>query len=424
VNHKQYQLIIDINNIILRFIIAFGIMGFILIIGTGDTNYVRNILFLFPAPFVSYLIGKKARHLWLFITMHLLLIAVYMLWFNQIIYYAIFGLYLFILAVMTLVQRLREKRIPGNTPLGFITAVLVAYICCDFMKQADMKPFFLISAIIYIMLYFVNLHFFNLRNYIIIHEDVAKIPVRQIVSSNHFLFFSFCLLCLVMMLLFAQLPLKELVVFIGRALKNALIFLLSLVHFQENDLKRTQPQESPVMQDNQMGLLPPAEEDPSPIMEILSKILFYASVVLLVIALVAGIIYLLYSLYKRFYAKKADDSRDKSEFISPFADKSRLRREKFSLHKKFRFALGKTNNEKIRKHYYDAIAANADSDLLSGAMTPTQLTGYAFGKESKSKKRVLGEEKQKELTQLYEKARYGREECSKHDLGRIRKMLK
>lgn len=413
-NNKQYLFITDMINIILRFIIALCIMGPIFLFITGNMDDVWMAWYLIPAPFLSYLIEKRTNHFWSYLVFHALFIATYIMILHNNILSFVFGFYLIIMTIIPIIKKSRKSTLPSNTRLAFIAFIVGCYYYSIYVKSANLKTLFFLLTFLYVLLYLLNHYLINFRNYFLEHEDMAKLPIQQIVFSNHFLFASFGMLCIGTMLTFTLLPMNEILSSVGRFIARILKLLFSFIHFNVKTGK----------------ILPPEEGRPIPmppgdnlLLKILSTILYYAIILALIYVIIAGLIFIFNHLYKMFYTKRAN-VKDKLEFLSPFDREQKIERKNPRPIRRMYLALfGKTNNEKIRKHYYNAVITNADSDRIPKQLTPTQLTLYAFQTDNQYSDRDTTTQKEKEITDLYEKARYGKEECTKKDIKRIKELL-
>jgi hypothetical protein len=146
---------------------------------------------------------------------------------------------------------------------------------------------------------------------------------------------------------------------------------------------------------------------------------------MIIVVVISGILYGCYLIYNKFYSVKANGYKDRLEFISPFENKKNEGREEHKpIRKWFHNLFGKTNNERIRKHYYHSVVKNTGSGELTREMTPTQLTRFALASDNDLSEKAEFIKQEKELTALYEKARYGRNECSKKELIKVKELLK
>jgi hypothetical protein len=243
---------------------------------------------------------------------------------------------------------------------------------------------------------------------------MAKLPIQQIVFSNHLLFASFGLVCIGAMLTFTLLPMNQILSSIGKIIVKIIKTLFSFIHFKAKTGKTILPEE---------GRPIPITSGDNLIFKILSTILFFAILLALIYVVIIGLVYVFNQLYKMFYAKKTD-ARDKVEFISPLDRKQKIdRRNPRTIRRMYHALFGKTNNEKIRKQFYNAVINNTDSDSIPKQLTPTQLTLYAFRPDNQHTDYDAPTQKEKEIIDLYEKARYGKEECSKNDIKKLKGLL-
>lgn len=415
-NYKRYRIIIDIINIMLRFSVAFSIMALFFLSATGDRTYVWKLFYVLPVPFVSYIISKWTKRLWAFIILHILVFAAYAGTIDDIALKATLCTYIIVLAVLAFTGRIRKNSIVGNTHMGFIATIVITCIYCEYMKLADMERLFLGLAFLYILLFLINFYLLNFKDYFINYEAVANIPIRQITSSNHMFFAFFAILCLGVMLIGLLFPMKNVLLFLGGLIVMIAKTLAALIHPGTEN-----PAEQPFEEHKE----PPIPTEVNPILELIGQIFMYIILIMIIVAVIFGIIYGCYLIYNKFYANKANGYKDRLEFISPFENKkAEGRQEHKPIRKWFHALFGKTNNERIRKHYYNSVMKNTDSGQLTREMTPTQLSRFALSNDVASPERAEILLKEKDLTALYEKARYGREECSKKELIKVKEILK
>jgi hypothetical protein len=202
-------------------------------------------------------------------------------------------------------------------------------------------------------------------------------------------------------------------------------FVRFLSSLAEDETEPIMEEEEKEIINDDMGMEEVAGE-PSEFMIFLSEILYYAAVIVIITAIIILIIYSLYRLYRYFYQKKFSVSKEeKIEFISPFQkENTSIYENRKTSKRKFLAIFTKTNNERIRKHYYKAIVNHAKSEEVLPYLAPIQLSKYAFTSDNPILKETSDPDKESELTNLYEKARYSDEECSKTEVMSVKNLLK
>lgn len=136
---------------------------------------------------------------------------------------------------------------------------------------------------------------------------------------------------------------------------------------------------------------------------------------ILALLLLAGSGWLVWRIYKSILANY-ELGNDKAEFI-PIHEKKEI--EISDIKKPFYKTIwGNTNNEKIRKNYFRVIKRRMEKvkNHRLKSRTPKELM-TVLGKGEADKKNI------KKLTQYYEKARYGNEECSEEEVWESKKII-
>ncbi len=413
-NNKLYIRIIEIINITLRLLIALGILSLCFLMITGNMGYAQTIWFLIPVPFASHLIAKYAHRIWLYITLHLFMIITYGLIFHSSVPVFVYSSYMIVLAAMNLSRRMHHRGALTYTSLVFLIFDVACYLYYDYIHMPEWRSVFLYLSLLYIALYFINLYLNNFRDIIVKYGDMAHLPIRQIEFNNHFLFAIFGMVSMIFIFLLHFLPLGNILSVIKSVLLAILKFILSLLHFSN------QPPPKPSAPSNNTSS-PPFVPERSLFWDILSTVFYYAIIIALLAAFIAGIIYVLIAIYKRFYSNRPSVTYDRVEFLSPFWRKESVQTKSPKPSNRFYIPFfGRSNNEKIRRHYYQAIINRLDINQLPKGITPSELSRYLLDQNKEANVSSL----EQELTSLYEKARYSQKECTKEELRRMRAYMK
>lgn len=418
-NIKRQQLIIDIINIIMRFIPAY--LFIVILLNNLTSQSALHTLILLPAPILSYLIKKHTRHIWSFLILHGIVLAIYLTVVSDIYLRTAIGIYIVILTVVAYYKKNKGKE-RENTPAVLLILFVMFYIACSLVGMQDLLPLCFNLSIVYVLLFVVNTYLFNLEKFVYNHEGMNHIPFRQIRNSNSVLILFLSSLFLVSMLIFSLIPLDRYLAKLGKLIIRLLRFLFSLLRFEE-------PEDILEPEEEQMAVEDFPITEPSRLMEIIMEILQWVAIILVIALIVALIVYTLYQIYQYFYLKSEDKTKDKIEFLSPFLRKERVKRE----HKKIiRRLFGRSNNALIRKFFTQAVTANLTSDTkLDKSLTPSQLSNFILPSTNKATAPLPGEGQtveqinaKKQITEYYEKARYSNEECSKDEVQTLKKLLK
>lgn len=418
-NIKRQQLIIDIINIIMRFIPAY--LFIVILLNNLTSQSALHSLILLPAPILSYLIKKYTRHIWSFLVLHGIVLAIYLTVVSDIYLRTAIGIYMVILTLVAYYKKNKGKE-RENTPAELLVLFVMFYIACSLVGMKELLPLCFNLSIIYVLLFVVNMYLFNLEKFVYNHEGMNNIPFHQIRNSNNVLILFLSSLFLVFMLTFSLIPLDRFLSKLGKLLIRLLRYLISLLRSEE-------PEDIPEPEEEQMAVEDFPINEPSRLMVIILDIFQWVAIILVIALFVALIVYTLYQIYQYFYLKSEDTTKDKIEFLSPFLRKERVKRE----HKKIlRGLFGRSNNAQIRKFFTQAVTANLTPDTkLDISLTPTQLSNFILPSPNKASTPLTGEDQtveqinaKKQITKYYEKARYSNEECSKDEVQNLKKLLK
>ncbi len=418
-NIKRQQLTIDIINIIMRFIPSY--LFIVILLYNLNARSALHTLILLPAPILSYLIRKYTHHIWSFLILHGIILGIYLVSISDLYLKTVIGIYLVILTSVAYYKRSKKNELEDPSAVLLILFV-VFYITCYLTGMRDLLQLCFFLSMVYVLLYVVNRYLLNLEKFVFNHEGMTNIPFRQIRNSNHVMIVFLSSLFLVTMLTFSLIPLDRLISQLGKLLIRLLRFIISLLQFEEPE-DILVPEEEQIMAED----LPIPE--PSRLMEIISEIFQWVATIMVIAIFIALVMYTLYQIYQYFYLKSEEGIRDKIEFLSPFTQKERIKREHGRM---YRNLFGQSNNAQMRKFYTQAVTTSLTPDTkLDKSLTPTQLSNIILPEPSEATAHLTVETqtmtqkiKKKQITEYYEKARYSDEECSKAEVQYFKKLLK
>jgi len=441
-DNKRYRLVIDFINIMQKFLASYILISLVMLFAKLETKEVLRAFFLLPVPFVSYYIGEKTKHLWSYLVLHVLLGGVYIgaiyitavsgstlsafSW-NTIVNLVVYTLYIMMVTILTFRQRLKEEIVrKGNTSPILMVAFLLMNLYCNYQELTFMGNISFIFAIIYILLYLLNLYLINFEHFFRSHSEIANVPINQIKITNHIMIFLFGGIGVIVMLFFTQLPFKQILYKLKDMLLWVLKYVISLFDWTDSQEVSEKADNSAEQVSGGLNGLVADETKHSALWYAIQNAFIILMKYIVVIALVLLIAFAMYKLYQFFYSKKTREMRDRVEFISPFEKKEKLDHMPKIRNGKGAFNFfAKTNNEKVRKHFYKSVIRHIDEEKnLSDTLTPMELSEYALANEGSTVKDEAKVERKIQLTAYYEKARYSNEECSKEDVQIVKHMLK
>jgi hypothetical protein len=423
---RQYQMQIDIMNMILRFIAAFTIIALILLLFTGKVAYVWREFLLIPAAVASFLIWKSTKHIWSYSLLHLVLVGIYYLIAANLLQKILYCSYILIYALIQIL--LGASKQLRNTSKLFMLVILGTYFTCQYFyaKETGLLRLFFFLSLTYILIYMVNMYYMNFELYFKGHESRVNVPMTQIKSSNGFFVSVFFGVCFLAMVALKSFPLARFVMNFLRLLRDILRAII--VRYSESgkaeplvDSPKTQTQ--PLFP---LGLEDMESDEPSKVWIFMEKMLT-VTVIVLVIALVVGlIVYAAYKIFQLYYQGKNNKKEVQIEFISPFVkeDSGKQEGRGLSFGRKLLKMIHHSNNDRIRKQYQKAVLNHSKPEQELQYLTPLHLSKYALNKADRKAEEKAEQEKEEEITNLYEKARYSNQECSKEEVQSVKELLK
>lgn len=423
-NNKFYYFLIDIINIFLGFLVSFALIGTGILLTTQDTGKVSYALILLPAPVISYLAVRFLKHIWSFSAVHLALIAAYAFTGPNIFITIFFIIYLIILSIWAFYKKLREEEYgKNNSSIYLLSVFVILYFIYRHLGITGLNNLLFGLVTLFILLYLFNMYLINFVGYFKKHSDMADIPIRQIKSTNHLLIVFFVCFCLLVMAVFSTLPLKDFLSAIGSLLLIGIRFLFSLLPGSEEEPPHPENAVDQAAPSSPFNL--PADDNSNAILDFIQNVLLGLFTIAIIAGIIALVLYGLYRIYKLFYAQKVDTIKDITEFISPFDKAKRIKKEAGSASvNRFFAAFSRSNSGKIRKLFYKAVRNRRRNEILKSDLTPFQLSLYALTGQFGETMNTEMNKQVKQLTELYEKARYGKQECTQEDVVLVKKIFK
>lgn len=404
-NNKSYSILIDINNQILNFITAYVLISGFIIIANKNYSMALCAFFLFPVPFFSYYLCYHTSRKWLFVLSHALMSGIYFLIFRSSLLGWLSILYILAVAISNVTIQKEKKK---NTSLVFAAVFFLSIIYCSYaIQDFQFTNFYLLLAVIYIVLFLSNMNLINYSKYFMIYENHHSIPA-QIKKANNKVILILAILCLLMMCLFFFIPASEIVSYIGKIFKQLWNELKQFMpklgnRFSNPNSLSDSPDTTNAHAQNSM---PDAWY---PFWQSLYVLLHP----LVVIAIVTIAVLMFKKLLKHYRIKRHDVNKT----IMLDEKREKLENPVKNLNiKKLTSILSPSNNTKIRKYFYKAIIQNHTVKKLSKDMTPTQLSAVAVKSDNTENKKLL--------TGYYEKARYSPWECSNDDVQAVKNLLR
>ncbi len=407
------EIVISIFQILVQFTLYHSAACLIAGIGIEESGwmYLRmGILFL---PLLIYLFTRMyIRNLSIFVLIHIGCAAGLLFFFPRTVgEAAAICICLLIMLVNSVRFRIIESYYDRECPSLFLLLFLfVVYVFAAYIEKPILMKQCFYELMVFLLCYMISKNLENTENFISLNRETANFPIRQIKGVNRVLLSFFAVVMLGGMLLIPQLHLERAVEQMGEWGLIFLRWLFSLIRTKEVS---PEPWEWNNNSNSGSYELPITEEMPSRLAMFLQYLMEIGTIIFLIVVVLFGIGFGLYQIYKRFYAVplKGEERKRETDVITitesvPIFRKKKEPEEEIGGYSK-----------KIRRQYKKSVKRRkGKTQILPSSLTPTEIENvleYPFT-DIQEKERVIV---------LYEKARYGKEECTKEEFEEIRKMV-
>lgn len=415
-NTKKYKTVTALLNTVYGSLITYTmIITFLFYIEKSEYALPSALLLIIPV--LSYYLEQHTRHIFTFILGHTIIGIIFFTLPKHPVIKIVYVTFTVIVMVYHLYRRVKNKTLMQN-----IRSYLYMLIPILMQLYANWKEYYQLSRMLQIItlisavIYFTAVYLFNYTDFFTNHVENTNINMNRVKRINHRIIAGFICVTTAIMIGAFSVPTEKLL----SVLKSIVTFLLRILFFwvkkSDNEIKIEYIQDIPNMEQ----ILPAEQAKSHPVWLLIQKILINILVAAIIIAAAALIIYGLYQIYKYFHSAKSDES-EKKEFISPFHKENRVK--KMKKVRKTRLPLFFTNNnDKIRRYFYHLIT-NKCNDKVPANLTaeellklPAQTNGLLASAEA--------EEINPILLELYHKARYSNEMCSKEEVNVVKGIVR
>lgn len=383
---------------------------------TDYLYWMRAAVILLPLAVSDYAI-RHIRHL-IFYILVFLLCAVSMFFFADTlpekIYLTAATFLIFVIRVPARINK--EKDLLQSPSLFCLIGFILVYFFGLILPQEQLCQFSYPLTFCYLIVFILYTNLEQLEHYLDQNREIANLPGRQIMATNRVMLFIFMIFVLASMILLPATGIAKIFPYLGSALLWLIRKLTSLLPDKDPG-EVPEPVPEPTAPQEQTQMFPIEDSGPT----ILTWILNILAVLLLIalaVGLIAAIIYGIITLFRRFY-QPIQENNDKQEFIreekadiSAFA---KVVKKEPSLFFQFdpRAAIRKQYIKVIKKGI-QAQTKNGVSGTIPETFTPTELEQLAG---------ITGQDTQKLLHELYEKARYAPDDCTKEEAALLKSTL-
>jgi len=358
-----------------------------MVFGAAPVNY--SWLMLVPFYFLSF-VRLKAKNIFAFVILNLSPFAL-LIFLRDIRISLIYGFFCSLLCIYSFSVRVNRRKIQGGmfTAVFPVGIVFFGMLLDFFAKTYIPAAFFTVNASLAFICAIIVTHVSNIDNSLENLTLTNSQPVKPILDFNNRAIAVFVLLTALAALLSTAIRLDFILPLILRAFIALMKWFFSLFS-QAPEPETTEP--VPPLEGDGLGLFSSAD-DPSMFFIILEKILFFVMYTALVALVLFAIGSAIYTFYKKFYALKQDNG-DKTEFAAPLYS---VKKERFILKRIKSIFPVFDKNARIRKLFYKKVK----SYLTKGVKLRKDNTAQTIAQKIERFEDIH------DLTQLYEKARYG-----------------
>ncbi len=379
-------------------------------------HYIWLFSMLVPMCYLA-LVRKCAKYFVLALLLHVPVLFVGVLLGRDLGEKIVTTVFMVVMFVTSLYMCMSEKKNKENCPPISLTVIL---LICHFMgyylNDTALVQVTHYELMIYIVVFLTHESLHNISEFIDIHRDTANFPVGQMTVINRLMVVLLLAVLVAAMLIFPQLHLDVLLLPLLKGLGKFFAWLLSFINLPEASKQVQGAMDN--MSGVQEGLLGEKSET-GLFWIIMEKIMIVLVIVAMAALVIGGIAYLLYRLYKGFYAEKKENADEKEFLVGEiqwfpkgfFGGNKAVKEEKGSL------------NERIRKLYRRFVKKSFKrKESVPTVLTPEEM--LMFLKEKHDRKMVnMTDGDWNRIREVYERARYGELNCTQEELDEMKRLV-
>ena len=408
------ELVICIFQVLVQFTLYHSVACLITGIGSIEEKQLYLRMGILLLPLFCYVFTRMyVGNLFLFALIHIGCAVGLLLFFPKTVAEAAAILVCLVVMIVNSVRfRIIESYQYQECPHLFMVSLLfIVFIFASYIEKTVLMKQCFYEFIGFLLFYMISKNLENTERFIALNQETANFPIRQMKGVNRTLLCFFTIVMLGGMLLVPQFHPERITEQIGALALMVLRWLFSLIQREEINSKPYLDLED---SGNQSGYGLPIEEGiPSKLALFLQYLMEIVTVIILIAVILFGIGFCLYQIYKRFYAiplKSGEDRKETdvitvTEHVPIFQKKKKLKEELGGYNKKIRYQYKKSVKRRKGKE-----------QILEPSLTPTEI-------ETVLEHPFMDVKEREKWITLYEKARYGKEECTKEELEEAKKMV-
>lgn len=287
--------------------------------------------------------------------------------------------------------------------LGYVILFLESmYFHNDFLEG-----YLAVKAAAYFLLCNFHVNLIQMEEFVKNHSSLERFPMKRLGRTNQGMMWIFNGIIAAAMIVSPFLGIDGMIRKLGQACRQILVWIIQLIF-------RGGEQEEMILheQANPGMMMPPGGEKEIPLfLEILYQILDvlgWIFALVLVLAVLWMVIRKIYLLYRNFNVR-TEENGDRVERMA--APVRKEKKKKLSREKKENLFWDSSVNGRIRKYYKKRVIHELGREIPL-SYTPSQV----------ERDLSMSEEEKRKFHVCYEKARYGREECSRKELEEMHKI--
>lgn len=377
-----------------------------LLIEVYDTTFFIHSFFLLPVVAVFSLSVWRVKHFWQFFGLVILGEAGVWLVTKEGFERIWMVICVAVVAVLYFMARAAKKTCWLEQPFyPWLLFYLVFYLMGYRIDNELAMYLASVSAGVYFLVCNFHTNLCEVDTFVRTHSNLERFPSKRIGRINQWMMWSISGLTAIAMMFAPFLKIEEVIRRIGRGIRNAVSWLLHLL--PEGGIEAGTAGKEAAQQ------LPPMEpvKDPSLFLEILYKLMDILGWVFALGLVLWGVRWALRRIfywYRQFHTV-VEENGDRIERLEAIPGGER--KKNLEKAEKEHLFWDRSPNARIRKHYKKRV-------LRDWKRTPkAEMTPKAILEET-----TLSQEEQTCFLQYYEKARYGKEQCSKEEVNEMLKI--
>ena len=412
--YTKIELVIRAFQVLIQFTLYHSVACLIAGIGIRENGhlYLRMGILLLPL-FIFLFVRMYIGNLFLFAFLHIGCVGGILLFFPSAIGERIaVSICLIVMVVNSIRFRITKSYQYQECPhLLMLSFLFIVYVFASYIEKTILMKQCFYELVAFLLFYMISKNLENTEKFIYLNRETANFPIQQIKGVNRTLLCFFTIVMLGGMLLAPRFYPEHMIQQIGALALIGLRWLFSLMQKEEVDQGTYLDIKESINQEDYGFLI--EEEVPSKLALFLQYLMEIFTLIFLIAIVLAGVGFCLYQIYKRFYALPLPSKKEgkKTDIITVTESVPIFRKQKV-----IKEELG-NYNKKIRRQYKKSVKRRKGKEqILELSLTPTEI-------ENVLEQPLLDLKKRERIITLYEKARYGKEECIKEELEEVRKML-